>query len=202
MAPARRRGVAGCFSFYPSKNLGAAGDGGAITTSDPELVERLRQLRSHGVVAGRGHVRAGTTSRLDAVQAAVLRAKLPYLKGWTEARVRNARIYARELADCPGIELPACGEDEAVVWNQYTVRCREPDRVRSALEAAGIEWRRYYTRPVCEEPGLGDLRCPGSDFPEAGRACVESLSIPVRGSCSPELIREIAATIRRELDAG
>jgi dTDP-4-amino-4,6-dideoxygalactose transaminase len=193
-------GVAGCFSFYPSKNLGAAGDGGCITTADPELAERLRLLRFHGLNADGLHVLAGTTSRLDAVQAGVLRAKLPYLKAWTDARVRNAGIYASELWDCPGIALPEAPPDEQIVWNQYTVRCSEPEPVRAALEAAGIEWRHYYPRLVCEEPALGPLRRPASDFPQARRACGEAISVPVRGSCPTETIREIAAVIRGVLD--
>jgi dTDP-4-amino-4,6-dideoxygalactose transaminase len=95
-------GAAGCFSFYPSKNLSAAGDGGGITTGDPELAERLRMLRSHGLDADGRHVVVGTTSRLDALQAAVLRAKLPFLKSWSDARSRNARIYGEELAGVSG----------------------------------------------------------------------------------------------------
>jgi dTDP-4-amino-4,6-dideoxygalactose transaminase len=189
-------GRAGCFSFYPSKNLAAAGDAGCVTTADPELAERLRLLRSHGLGSDGRHRIAGTTSRLDGVQAAVLRAKLPHLEAWNRARARNARIYAEELVDCPAIELPAAPPEESVVWNQYTIRCREPLRVREALEATGVEWRHYYPRPACVEPGLGDLRRPGEEFPEALRACAEAVSIPVRASCSPAEIREIARVIR------
>ncbi len=194
-------GEAGCFSFYPSKNLGAAGDGGCITTSDPALAERLRLLRSHGTSRDGSHVLLGTTSRLDAIQAAVLRSKLPYLKGWTEARVRNARVYAEELADCPGVEVPQSPQGETVAWNQFTLRCRQPTPIRAALEEAGIESRHYYPRPVCCEPGLGGLRRDAADFPNAARACAEAVSIPVRGSCSVETIREIAGVVRRAASA-
>ncbi|MCH6588445.1 MAG: CCA tRNA nucleotidyltransferase, partial [Proteobacteria bacterium] len=90
------------------------------------LAERLRLLRSHGTSRDGSHVLLGTTSRLDAIQAALLRSKLPYLKGWTEARVRNARVYAEELADCPGVEVPQSPQGETVVWNQFTLRCRQP----------------------------------------------------------------------------
>jgi len=194
-------GEAGCFSFYPSKNLGAAGDGGCITTSDPALAERLRLLRSHGTTRDGSHVLLGTTSRLDAIQAALLRSKLPYLKGWTEARVRNARVYAEELADCPGVEVPQSPQGETVAWNQFTLRCRQPTPIRAALEEAGIESRHYYPRPVCCEPGLGGLRRDAADFPNAARACAEAVSIPVRGSCSVETIREIAGVVRRAASA-
>jgi dTDP-4-amino-4,6-dideoxygalactose transaminase len=192
-------GAAGCFSFYPAKNLGGAGDGGGVTTSEPEVAERLRLLRSHGACADGGHVLVGTTSRLDSLQAAVLRAKLPYLEVWTNARARNARIYAEELAGCPGVGLPGGAPGEEIVWSQYTIRCREPERVRTALEARGIEWRHYYPRPVCEEPGLGEFRRPAAEFPEATRACAEVISLPVRASCSPEVIRETAGVIRDSL---
>lgn len=191
-------GRAACFSFYPSKNLAAAGDAGCVTTADPELAVRLRLLRSHGVEGGY-HAIAGTTSRLDAVQAAVLRAKLPWLEGWTAGRRRNAEIYAKELADCPGLTLPHGGPDEEIVWNQYTLRCERPEPVRRALEEAGIEWRHYYPRPVCEEPALGALRRPASEFPEARQACAEAISVPIRPSCTPETIREIAGVTRRAL---
>ncbi|MBW1685331.1 MAG: DegT/DnrJ/EryC1/StrS family aminotransferase [Deltaproteobacteria bacterium] len=192
-------GAAGCFSFYPAKNLGGAGDGGGVTTSEPEVAERLRLLRSHGTCADGGHLLAGTTSRLDSLQAAVLRAKLPYLEAWTDARARNAGIYAEELAGCPGVALPGGAPDEEIVWSQYTIRCREPERVRAALEARGIEWRHYYPRPVCEEPGLGGFRRPAAAFPEAARACAQAISLPVRANCSPEVIREIAGVIRDAL---
>jgi len=192
-------GAAGCFSFYPAKNLGGAGDGGCVTTSEPEVAGRLRLLRSHGACAEGGHVLAGTTSRLDSLQAAVLRAKLPYLEVWTDARARNARVYAEELAGCPGVVLPGGAPNEEIVWSQYTIRCREPGRVQTALEARGIEWRRYYPRPLCEEPGLGGFRRPAAEFPEAARACAEVISLPVRPSCSADLIREIAGVIRDAL---
>lgn len=192
-------GAAGCFSFYPSKNLGAAGDGGCITTSDPELAERLRLLRSHGLDAEGRHVILGTTSRLDALQAAVLRAKLPFLKAWGDSRSRNARIYGEELANVSGVTLPAAPADEQIVWNQYTIRCRERAKVQAALESAGIESRRYYAHLACEEPALGDLREPDSRFPEAARARDEALSIPVRPSCAPAEIRTVARVIREAL---
>jgi len=192
-------GAAGCFSFYPSKNLGAAGDGGCITTDDPRLAEKLRLLRSHGADAEGRHTLVGTTSRLDALQAAVLRAKLPFLKAWGDARSRNARIYGQELAGIDGVVLPAAPADEQIVWNQYTIRCRDREKVQQALDAAGIESRRYYASLASEEPALGDQRQPSSCFPEAARARDEALSIPVRPSCDPAEIREVARVIREAL---
>ena len=190
-------GAAGCFSFYPSKNLGAAGDGGCVTTADPELAARLRLLRSHGLGADGVHALAGTTSRLDAVQAAVLRAKLPRLDAWTQARTRHAAAYAQELSGCAGVTVPQAPEGETHVWNQYVIRCRDAARVRAALAEAGIESRHYYPRPVCEEPGVGAFRRPGAEFPETQRACAEAVALPVRPSLSAADLREVAAVVRR-----
>jgi dTDP-4-amino-4,6-dideoxygalactose transaminase len=190
-------GQAGCFSFYPSKNLGGVGDGGCVTTDDPQLAERVRLYRSHGCAQDGAHQVLGTTARLDALQAAALRAKLPYLEDWTRARTRNARIYAEAFAGCPGIEIPGAGADEAPVWNQYTIRCRRAPAVRAALDAEGIEWRHYYPVPAACQPALGAERAAPGSFPESERACAEALSIPVRPSCSPATIEQIADVVRR-----
>ena len=189
-------GRLGCFSFYPSKTLGALGDAGAVTTDDPDLDRRLRLLRSHGVGPDERHEIAATTSRLDSLQAAALRSKLPYLKGWIEGRIRNARIYREELAGCRGVALPAEAPGEELVWSQYTLRCAEAPRVRGALAAAGIESRHYYPRPASSEPALGALRSAPGAFPEAERRCREVVSVPIRASLAPAAIREIAAVIR------
>jgi len=190
-------GLAGCFSFYPSKNLGGVGDGGCVTTDDPQLAERVRLYRSHGCAQDGSHQVLGTTARLDALQAAALCAKLPFLDGWTQARARNARIYAEALAGCEEIAIPSAGADETPVWNHYTIRSRRAGVVRAALEAEGIEWRHYYPMPVASQPALGEARCAPGRFPESERACAETLSIPVRPSCSPATIEHIADVIRR-----
>jgi dTDP-4-amino-4,6-dideoxygalactose transaminase len=195
-------GRAAGFSFYPSKILGGVGDGGCVTTDDEALAVRLRALRSHGCDDAGTHRWLGTTSRLDAIQAAALRAKLPYLKGWSEARARNAAIYSAELAGCPGVELPEAGADETPVWSSYTIRCRRSQSVRVALEDAGIEWRHYYPMLASEQPVLGDARVPPGRFPRAECARNEVISVPVRGSCPPEVIREIAGVIRSAAEAG
>jgi dTDP-4-amino-4,6-dideoxygalactose transaminase len=176
--------------------LGALGDAGCVTTEDPELASRLRLLRSHGTARGDLHVLPGTTSRLDSIQAAALRARLPFLKGSLEGRARNARIYREELEGCPGVRLPEAGPGEEVVFAQFTLRCAEAPRVRAALAAAGIEWRHYYPRPAAAEPALGARRCAPGRFPEAERRCDEVLSIPVRASLPPAAVREIAGVIR------
>jgi dTDP-4-amino-4,6-dideoxygalactose transaminase len=192
-------GRAGCFSFYPSKNLGAAGDGGCVTSDDPEIAERVRLYRSHGSARDGRHEVFGTTARLDALQAAVLRAKLPYLEDWMRVRARNAALYAEALAGCEDLLLPCAGSDEAPVWNQYTIRSRQAPLLRAALEAAGIEWRHYYQLPAASQPALGAARCAPGRFPEAERACAEVLSIPVRPSLTPATIEHIADVIRKAL---
>ena len=193
-------GRLGCFSFYPSKVLGAVGDAGCVTTDDPELAARLRLLRSHGAAPDGSHDLVGTTSRLDSLQAAALRARLPFLKALLEGRARNARIYQEELVGCAGLALPEVGPDEEPVWSHYTLRCEAAPRVREALRRAGIESRHYYPLPAAAQPALGPLRAAPETFPEAERCCRDSLSLPVRASCAPATIREIAGVVRAALE--
>jgi dTDP-4-amino-4,6-dideoxygalactose transaminase len=194
-------GRAGCFSFYPSKNLGAAGDGGCVTTDDDGVAERLRLLRAHGCRKRDVHETLGTTSRLDSVQAAVLRAKLPRLAGWSAARGRHAQRYAELLAGIPGLVLPGAGADETPVWNQYSIRCEDPAPVRAALEAAAIEWRHYYPIPAYRQEVLGDARLPSGALPNVERACREVLALPIFPSLTDHAIWEVATTIRKALGA-
>jgi len=143
----------------------------------------------------------GTNSRLDSIQAAALRAKLPYLKEWTERRARNAALFAEELRGCDALVLPIPTQREEPVWSHYTLRCSRMAPLRDALGRRGIEFRHYYEMPVYSQPALGSARLPRGSRPEAERACAEAVSIPVRWSCSPDQIREIAGTIRDALEA-
>jgi dTDP-4-amino-4,6-dideoxygalactose transaminase len=190
-------GALGCFSFYPSKNLGAAGDAGCVTTNDGELADRLRLLRAHGCRTRDAHRVLGTTSRLDSVQAAVLRAKLPFLNSWSEARARHARQYGEVLAGLPGVLLPKAGSDEDHVWNQYTIRCRDATRIRAALDAAHVEWRHYYPLPCYRQPAMGSLQAPEGLCPEAERACREAISLPIYPTLAKSAIERIADVVRR-----
>jgi len=167
-------GLAGAFSFYPSKNLGAVGDAGAVTTDDPELAARLRALRNHGQERAGAHRVAGTTARIDELQAAVLRAKLPHLKRWNDRRGRHAARYARNLADCADLRLPSAEPEEAPVWSQYTLRSPRANALRAGLARAGIESRQYYPRPVYREPGfvLGAGTPPDCPNAETGEGSV------------------------------
>ena len=190
-------GNAGCFSFYPSKNLGAAGDAGCITTDDEALADRLRLLRAHGCKRRDYHEALGTTSRLDSLQAAVLRAKLPRLDAWSGARARHARRYAELLGGVDGVVLPGSGPDERAVWNQYTIQCEKVDAVRAALDSAGIEWRHYYPIPAYQQAVLQDARLPPGALPNVERACRQVLSLPIYPALSGDAIWEVATTIRK-----
>jgi len=195
-------GNAGCFSFYPSKNLGAAGDGGCVTTDDEALADRLRLLRAHGCRERDHHRELGTTSRLDSLQAAVLRAKLPRLAAWTAARMRHARRYQALLADVPGVALPSAGPAETAVWNQYTIRCQDPAPVCAALEAEGVEWRHYYPLPAYRQEVLGDAMRPSGTCPEVEGACAQVVSLPIYPALRDAEIERVARVVRRWAKAG
>lgn len=193
-------GVAAAFSFYPSKNLSAAGDGGAVTTQDASVAERVGLLRNHGSQDRDRHVLAGgTTSRLDAVQAAILRAKLPRLAEWNEARAAVAAGYGERLAGLEGVRLPAVGPDERPVWHQYAIRCATSLRtaVCHALDEAAVEWRHFYPTPVYRQPGLGRDVLPEGTCPEAERACQEVICLPIHPRLRPDELDRVAEAVRR-----
>lgn len=195
-------GRAGCFSFYPSKNLGGVGDGGCVTTDDAALADGLRLLRAHGCRRRDHHETLGTTSRLDSIQAAALRAKLPRLAAWSEARARHARRYGELLSGLPGVALPGAGSDECAVWNQYTIRCQNPGPVRAALDAAGIEWRHYYPIPAYRQAALGDARLPEGALPGVERACREVIALPIYPAMPDGALEEVARTVREAAAGG
>jgi dTDP-4-amino-4,6-dideoxygalactose transaminase len=172
-------GRAGCLSFFPTKNLGAFGDGGMMTTSDPALAERLRKLRVHGGRQMYHHEMVGTNSRLDALQAAVLRAKLPHLEAWTEERRERAARYDAAFEDVAEIVSPTVMPGNEHVYNQYTVRVPDRDGVRRRLEDAGIGTGVYYPVPLHLQECFAALGGSEGDLPESERAVREVLSLPV-----------------------
>jgi dTDP-4-amino-4,6-dideoxygalactose transaminase len=179
-------GACACFSFFPSKNLGALGDGGAIVTNDPELAAQVRALRSHGSTERYRHDAIGVNSRLDTLQAAVLSAKLPYLDAWNAQRRANAWYYNARFVDLPGIRTPHVGDD----WNGhlYTLRIADGrrDTLRRALAAAGIGTETYWPIPLHLQPCFRALGYGTGDLPVTERLCTEVLSLPV----FPELTAE------------
>ncbi len=188
-------GTFGCFSFFPSKNLGCAGDGGLVTTEDAKLADRLRLLRVHGSRKKYHHEIVGTNSRLDALQAAILRVKLPHLGEWTRARQAIAGRY-RELFEARGLTakvgLPRTPANESEhVYNQFTIRCGKRDELRDSLKAAGIPTEIYYPIPLHLQPAFQYLGYREGQFPEAERASREVLSLPIY----PELTRARQETV-------
>jgi dTDP-4-amino-4,6-dideoxygalactose transaminase len=177
-------GTLGCFSFFPTKNLGGAGDGGLITTDDTALSARLRRLRMHGDVGGYNHVEVGTNSRLDALQAAVLRVKFAHLDQWTEARQQNARRYGEMLGDrqlLDAVGLPTLLPDRRHVYNQYCVRVKNGrrDEVLASLREQQIGAAVYYPIPLHLQKCFEYLGHKQGDFPQAEAAAGEVLALPV-----------------------
>ena len=177
-------GTIGCFSFFPTKNLGGAGDGGIMTTDDPDLAARLRRLRVHGDLGGYNHVEVGFNSRLDALQAAVLRVKLRHLDKWTAARNRNAARYQKMITDAgltPELQLPTVLPDRRHVFNQYTTRVTGGRRaeVIKSLKQQQIGCAVYYPIPLHLQKCFEYLGIRKGELPEAELAAEEVLSLPI-----------------------
>lgn len=179
----------GCFSFYPSKNLGGAGDGGMLTTNDDGLAEKLRLLRVHGGERRYYHRVIGINSRLDALQAAVLRVKLPRLDGWSDARATRAAIYTQLFTDAgltEEITTPFVREGVRHIYHQYVIRTQRRDALFEHLKQHGVGTDIYYPVPLHMQECFGYLGYGEGDFPLAERAARETLALPVY----PELSRE------------
>jgi dTDP-4-amino-4,6-dideoxygalactose transaminase len=186
----------GCFSFYPTKNLGAAGDGGAVVCADERDAERVRWLARHGAEGDLyRHTTIGLASRLDAIQAAVLEVKLRHVDRWNAARRVHAERYGRLLARAAGDRLVLPAVTPGHVFHHYVVRVRDRERVRAALAEDGIETQVYYATPLHLQPCFGSLGHREGDFPEAERASRETLALPIR----PELSDEDAQAVARAL---
>jgi dTDP-4-amino-4,6-dideoxygalactose transaminase len=197
-------GDAGCFSFFPSKNLGAFGDGGLVTTNDPALARELRLLRNHGAEPKYFHSRIGGNFRLDALQAAVLRVKLPQLDRWTEARRANARRYtalftAAGLATKVALpsETPGCRH----IFNQYVVRVPERDRVRAFLTTQGVGTEIYYPVPFHLQECFASLGHRRGDFPHAEQAAETTLALPIYAELTLEQQQAVVSALGEALSS-
>ncbi|AGY56715.1 DegT/DnrJ/EryC1/StrS family aminotransferase [Gloeobacter kilaueensis] len=171
-------GDIGCFSFFPSKNLGCYGDGGMAVTSDPVLAERIEILRRHGGKKKYHHTELGVNSRLDELQAAILNVKFPHLDAWNAARRERARTYNQLLAGS-GIACPGELADSECVYHQYTVRVPDRERVQAELKAAGVASMVYYPIPLHLQEVHRNLGYGAGDFPVAEQAAREVLSLPI-----------------------
>lgn len=191
-------GAAGCFSFFPSKNLGAFGDGGLVVTNDAALARELRLLRNHGAEPKYYHERIGGNFRLDSLQAAVLRVKLPHLPRWTEMRRANAQRYherfaASDIAATVGLPMEPAGYHH--IFNQYIVRVPERDRVRERLSAAGIATEIYYPVPFHLQECFAPLGHARGAFPRAEAAADASLALPIYGELTPQQQDSVVAAV-------
>src|SRR5262249_58794208 len=193
-------GAVGCFSFYPSKNLGGAGDGGLLTTNDADLADRLKVLRAHGAKKKYYHDVVGLNSRLDSLQAAILRVKFRHLDDWMSARRSNAARY-RELFGKTGllssgrVSLPQECPGQFHVYNQFVLRVTDRDKLRAQMKEKGIGTEVYYPVPMHLQPCFANLGYKQGDFPESERAANESLAIPIYPELGAEAQRYIVDVI-------
>jgi len=193
--PAGSIGHLGCFSFFPSKNLGCCGDGGMIVTNDQALAERCSILRQHGSKPKYYHKLVGANFRLDAIQAAILRAKLPHLPAWSEARRRNAARYDRLLAGS-GVTLPVIRPYNETIYNQYVIRHPRRDELRQHLQDRQIGTEIYYPLPLHLQECFRDVGGPPGSLPVAEQAAKEVLALPIYPELTEAMQGYVAESIR------
>ena len=190
----------GCFSFFPSKNLGGAGDGGMIVAQDAELADRVRLLREHGSRPKYHHGIVGTNSRLDALQAAILRVKLGHLDRWSEQRAHNAALYDR-LFEGSRVGRPWHDPRTRHIYNQYVIRVSDRDGLKASLGERGIGCEVYYPVPLHLQKCFADLGYREGDMPHSEQAANETLALPIYPELTEEQIRTVAAAGREFVDA-
>jgi len=188
-------GQIACFSFYPSKNLGAYGEGGALITSDASIAQRARSLRDHAQSQKYLHDEIGYNYRMDSFQAAVLSIKLKHLDTWNTARDERARYYWQLLKDS-SYKLPPYVSDSECVWHCYVIETPRRDRVRSALQDAGIQTAVHYPVPVHLQKPYAHLGYQPGDLPVTEALCEQCLSLPIYPELSKEKISRVASALR------
>jgi len=195
-------GIIGCTSFFPSKNLGCYGDGGALFTDNDELAALIRSITNHGMKVRYYHDTIGVNSRLDTIQAAVLRVKLRHLDAFNEARQKAASHYDRELSDVGGISVPVRAENSSHIFHQYTLRIggNERNRLRECLENEGIPSMIYYPVPLHMQKAYAHLGYGADDFPVTTRLTGEVLSLPMHTELDDEQLAYITGCIRSKFN--
>jgi dTDP-4-amino-4,6-dideoxygalactose transaminase len=190
-------GTIGCFSFFPTKNLGAFGDGGMIATRDGAIAKRIRKLRAHGAASKYYHEEVGVNSRLDEIQAAILLTKLGHIEEWIARRRRLAQRYDRLLRNLCDLQVPMAPPRVRHVYHQYTVRVwKERDAVREFLGNRGVASTVYYPTPLHLQPVHAQLRLKQGTYPEAERAAQEVLSLPIFPEMRDDEAHAVAAALK------
>jgi dTDP-4-amino-4,6-dideoxygalactose transaminase len=189
-------GIAGCFSFYPGKNLGAFGEGGAVVTQDADMAQKMRMIRDHGQEKKYYHLIEGYNGRLDAIQAAVLRIKLRYLQAWNEARQRNASYYNELLSGIPGITTPAEADFAKSVYHLYVIHVDKRDALQQHLTQIGISTGLHYPLPLHLQAAYQQLGHKKGDFPVTEKLAARLLSLPMYAELTQGQIEQVATEIK------
>ena len=190
-------GKTGCFSFFPGKNLGAYGEGGAIVTNDEKLVVELKKIRTHGADNKYNHDRIGHHYRLESLQGAVLHTKLKYLDTWTAKRRENAQKYFELLKDCRDVILPQVAPGNNHVYHLYVIRTKKRDKLRSFLMDKGVETGLHYPIPIHLQKAYGGLGYKRGDLPVSELAANEVLSLPISEQLTPLEAEYVADCIKK-----
>lgn len=194
-------GHASAFSFYPGKNLGAYGDGGAVTTNDDQLAQKVRMLGDHGRLSKYEHLVIGMNSRLDSMQAAVLSVKLDYLDQWNAGRERIAERYNRELAGIDDLTLPKTGANRTHVYHQYIVQVPDREALQQFLKDKGVQTGIHYPIPIHRQPAMAEDGYQPGDFPVAEHLADHCLSLPIYAELAEAEVDTVIAAVREYFGA-
>ena len=190
-------GLAGCFSFYPSKNLGAIGEAGAVVTDDEKLASRLRRLRDHAQDGRNHHTEIGFNARMDGLQGAALSVKLPHLEDWNAARARVAASYREAFRELPGLTLPHCADPSAHVWHLFVVLVEgDREKFRQQLLARGVQTAIHYPTPVHLQPAFADLGDATGAFPIAEAITQRCVSLPIFPELQDAQLETVVSAVR------
>lgn len=194
-------GDAGCFSFYPGKNLGAYGEGGAVVTNDPELAETLQVFRDHGQSQKYHHKMIGWNARMDGIQGAVLNVKLKHIDNWNKSRASHAAVYDKALAGIEGLTPPHTADYAKHIYHVYAVRTSDRETFMGAMAEKGIGCAIHYPVPVHLQAAYADLNLPAGTFPVAEKCCSEVVSLPMFAELTGEQIQAVVEAIESYFEA-